>query len=1161
MENNPASLQPDSKKLTKTAEQRKALKITRFFTREGEDPLESVEYEKRSSVIRNPDGSVVFEMTDIEVPSFWSQLATDIIAQKYFRKTKVPQFDEKGNPLTDSNGNAIEGPESSAKLTISRMAECWRHWGEKYNYFATPDDAKAFEDELKYMLLHQMAAPNSPQWFNAGLTIKYGIKGKSQGHWYIDHNTKDIELTDDAYTHPQVHACFIQSIKDDLVNEGGIFDLITKEARIFKYGSGTGSNFSSLRGKGEPLSGGGFSSGLISFLKINDRAAVAVKSGGTTRRAAKMVCLDIDHPDIEDFINWKLNEEKKVASLVAGSRICKSYLNDIMKTAHETNSTNPRNNPRLAAKMKQAVMDGVPLNYIYRVLQLAKQGKAEIDFPVFDTHYESEAYETVSGQNANNSVRLSNEFIKAVKEDKDWELINRIDKQVSKTLKATDLWDKIAECAWHSADPGVQFDSTINEWHTCPNDGKIKASNPCSEYNFLDDTACNLASLNLAKFMNPANGEIEVEAFRHAIRLWTMVLEISVLMAGLPSKIIAEGTYNYRTLGLGFANIGTLLMVQGIPYDSDKGRTIAAAISSIMCAESYATSAEIAKSLGSFERYEANKDAMLRVIRNHRRAAYNSPKEEYEGLTVTPQGIDSEICPEYLNKASRESWDKALKNGEQYGFRNAQVTVLAPTGTIALLMDCDTTGVEPDFALVKFKKLAGGGYFKIVNQSVPKALYKLGYTKDQIKDIEAYVVGHGTLENAPHINNSSLKEKGFTEEKLDLLKKNLQNAFDISFAFNKWVLGEDFCNNVLKFTDEHLNNPNFSMLKALGFTKQQVEEANDYVCGTLTIENSPHLKKEHYPVFDCANKCGKTGKRYIDYKAHIKMMGAVQPFISGAISKTINMNNDATIEDIKDAYMLSWDLMLKADALYRDGSKLSQPLNSSADTIDEDELLALGEGAELDESIGPEFIQQKTTYKLQKQKLPSKRTGFVQEAVVGGHKVFIKTGEYNDGRLGEIFIDMYKEGAAYRSLLNCFAIAISKSLQYGVPLEEFVDSFTFTRFEPSGIVSGHENIKNATSILDYIFRVVGYEYLNREDLVHVKPAKKKQLDITNGASNPSSVSVPQKSFRRLTDTTKVTTAKMQGYTGDQCVECGSMKVKRNGACTVCEDCGSNTGCS
>ena len=1134
----------------------KGLIFKRVYTKEGKTPFELFTYEKRSSIIRNPDGSIVYEMNDIEVPKQWSQVATDILAQKYIRKKGVPQFDENKKPIIDKKtGKQLLGSEGGIQQVAHRLAFCWKNWGAKYGYFKSEKDANIFYDEAIFMIINQMVAPNSPQWFNTGLHTAYGITGDPQGHYYCDPITGELKKSENAYERPQPHACFIQAVSDNLVNEGGIFDLITREARLFKYGSGTGTNFSKIRGRGEPLSGGGNSSGLMSFLQILDRAAGAIKSGGTTRRAAKMVSLDLDHPDIEEFIDWKVKEEQKVASLVSGSITTSMHLNRIMKVAIEKKSTNIKENTLLRQEIKKAITANIPLNYIQRTLQLVKQGKTKLPFVVMDTHYESEAYLTVSGQNSNNSVRIPNEFFDALQRDDTWKLKWRTDGRTIKSINARDLWDKINYCAWMSADPGVQYDTTINEWHTCPKDGRINGSNPCSEYMFLDDTACNLASLNLVKFYDEEKNSFQTEKFKHAVRIWTTILEISVLMAQFPGKSIAKKSYLYRTLGLGFANIGTMLMKSGLPYDSKESRAIAGAISAIMGGESYRTSAELAKAVGPFPRYESNKKDMLRVIKNHRRAVYNVEPEKYEGLTIKPLGIDEKICPEYLLKSAKQAWDEALTLGERYGYRNAQVTVIAPTGTIGLVMDCDTTGVEPDFALVKFKKLAGGGYFKIVNQSVPFALKRLGYKEHEIEEIIKYATGHGTLRASPGITIKDLKDKGIPEEKLNEIEKQLPTAFELKYAFTKWSLGEEVLKD-LGFTKEQIEDPSLDVLMALGFSKEQIAKTEEYVCGTMTIEGAPHLKNEHLPVFDCANKCGKKGKRLIDYSGHIKMMAAVQPFILGAISKTINMASDASIKDIGDAYLESWKLMTKAVALYRDGSKLSQPLNASSE--DEADLLMLKDTDDIDETIGPEKIQEQMANYVKQRKLPRRRNGFTQAAIVGGQKIYLRTGEYEDGSLGELFLDTYKEGASYGALLNCFAISISKGLQYGVPLTDFVESFTFTRFEPSGPVIGDPVIKNATSIIDYVFRVLGHEYLGRKDFVHVKTMENSDKKIkTDRPIEPAK----EKQLRITAKDSKVYEAKSKGYTGEQCSTCGSMKLKRNGSCMVCEDCGSTTGCS
>jgi len=1091
------------------------MRINRRYTKEGQSPYVEIPFRTATSEIRNPDGSIVFRLENIEVPTHWSQVATDVLAQKYFRKAGIPvhlrRVEEETVPswlwrsvgdepkLTGLSKKDRYIGETSAKQVFDRLAGTWTYWGWKGGYFETEADARAFFDEHCYMLAMQMAAPNSPQWFNTGLHWAYGIDGPSQGHFYVDPFKGKLVTSQSAYEHPQPHACFIQSVEDDLVNENGIMDLWVREARLFKYGSGTGSNFSKLRGENEKLSGGGRSSGLMSFLKIGDRAAGAIKSGGTTRRAAKMVVVDADHPDIESYIDWKVIEEQKVANLVTGSKINQKHLKAVMKACINCEGEGddcftPDKNPALKREVKAARKMGVPDNYIQRVIQFAKQGYKDIYFPTYDTDWDSEAYLTVSGQNSNNSVRVTDEFLRAVEADSNWDLLARKDGKVTKTLKARELWDKIGYAAWACADPGIQFHTTVNDWHTCPASGEIRASNPCSEYMFLDDTACNLASLNLLTFRNKETKKFEIESYEHAVRLWTIVLEISVMMAQFPSKNIAELSYRYRTLGLGYANIGGLLMTSGIPYNSAEARALCGSLTALMTGVCYATSAEMARELGPFPGYADNREHMLRVIRNHRRAAHGETKD-YEQLSTPPVPLDHASCPDMeLVAHACAAWNRALELGYEYGFRNAQTTVIAPTGTIGLVMDCDTTGIEPDFALVKFKKLAGGGYFKIINRAVPEALRTLAYTESEIAEIEAYAVGHGTLSNAPGVNHTTLKAKGFDDATIKSIESKLVSAFDIKFVFNRWTLGDDVMKK-LGLSDEQIASPALDLLAHLGFGKREVEAANLHVCGAMTLEGAPHLKEEHYPVFDCANPCGRLGKRFLSVESHIRMMAAAQPFISGAISKTINMPNEATVEQCKESYMLSWRLALKANALYRDGSKLSQPLNSAliADEDDDDGIEAFLEKPQIARAQAlaervVEKIVERVSISRERERLPSRRKGYTQKAVVGGHKVYLRTGEYDDGRLGEIFVDMHKEGATLRSLLNNFAIAISLGLQYGVPLEEYVDAFTFTRFEPAGSVQGNDTIKMATSILDYVFRELAISYLGRYDLGHVDPS-------------------------------------------------------------------------
>ena len=1186
------------------------MKIQRRFTTAGESVWNTVDWTSRSTKITNADGSVVFEMNNTEIPADWSQLSADIMVSKYFRKAGVPQTLEDGTPELNDDGQAVTGPENSAKQVIHRLVGCWRSWGESHGYFDTPEDAESFYDELCSMMLTQMSAPNSPQWFNTGLNWAYGISGPAQGHFVADPETGDVTLADDAYSHPQPHACFIQSVSDDLVNAGGIMDLWTREARLFKYGSGTGSNFSHVRGGEEPLSGGGQSSGLMSFLKIGDSAAGAIKSGGTTRRAAKMVCLDVDHPDIEEFVTWKVREELKVAALVEGVK----HLSP--------------------AQQKQAKDLGLVLDY----------------------DFNGEAYQTVAGQNSNNSVRLSHDFLESVDREEQWDLIRRTDGEVAKSIPARGLWNTICDAAWHCADPGVQFDTSINDWHTCPKSGRINASNPCSEYMFLDDTACNLASLNLLKFYNSNTRTFDVDSFEHAIRLWTIVLEISVLMAAFPSEAIAHQSWKFRTLGLGFANLGAMLMQAGIAYDSDAGRAVCGAITATLTGRSYAVSAEMASELGPFDGFAENAEDMLRVIRNHRRAANGVTRDsgEYQKLRLAPMPINHALfLDDSINIANAgdllgravQAWDEALDLGGRHGFRNAQVTVIAPTGTIGLLMDCDTTGVEPDFALTKFKKLAGGGYFKIANQSLRPALLALGYTAIEVDQMMLYVMGTLSLDTpmpktvsdgGEEISlNVFLLNNGYTQEDIASINESLPTVFELSFSFASWIMPEHVLEAHGITREQATNDPTFNGLQLLGLTSNEISELNRRICGTGTIEGAPELQEQHLEVFDCANRCGETGVRYIAAKGHIKMMAACQPFITGAISKTINLPNDATTDDIGKAYWLSWELGLKANALYRDGCKLSQPLNAKADvtdvTIDDEEdnaeliaaqeevaceVVAAADMAEHDKPEVVERIVEKIIERPMRKRLPDTRHSITHHFNVAGHEGYLTVGMYEAGGPGELFIIMSKEGSTIGGLMDSLGTAISVALQYGVPIESLVNKFAFQRFEPQGITTNRD-IPFAKSLVDYIFQWMGMQFIegyreanipnrpststlptNNKSMLRATPVKEDKK-CTENADNDSITTlrnaiptsyggitpkmqsgeerIEQVVVSQQNTTTQISedgmqieetttqsslsraTAKLQGD-APACPTCGEITI-RNGTCYKCMNCGNSLGCS
>ncbi|MCL1908436.1 MAG: adenosylcobalamin-dependent ribonucleoside-diphosphate reductase [Holophagaceae bacterium] len=1120
------------------------MKFSRHFTNAGNDPLESIHFVPRASKITKLDGTVVFEAKDVYVPEAWSQVAVDILAQKYFRREGV---------------NSYSRGERDSRQVFHRLAGCWKHWGESNGYFSSQEDAQCFYDELVYMLANQMCAPNSPQWFNTGLHYAYGICGPSQGHSYVDPKSGEMRQSTSAYERPQPHACFIQSVSDDLVNGGGIMDLWKREARIFKYGSGTGTNFSRLRGAEEPLSGGGYSSGLMSFLHVGDRAAGAIKSGGTTRRAAKMVCLDLDHPDIEAFVDWKLHEERKVAMMAAGSQLIGKHWNVLCEAVEgsATNDANPKTNDKLRRALITASKEGVPGPLITQCMQRLAMGDFRRDMKILDTTWDGEGYSTVSGMNSNNSIRVPESFMNSLLNDGDWNLVRRTNGQVIKTLKARELWSRINYAAWACADPGIQFDTTINEWHTCPEDGRINASNPCSEYMFLDDTACNLASLNLCAFLKH-DGNFDIVGYRHAIRIWTVVLEISVLMAQFPSERIAQLSYDFRTLGLGYANLGAMLMRMGIPYDSEVGAQWCAALTAILTGDAYATSAEMAKELGPFPGYARNKEHMLRVIRNHRRAANDAPKGEYEQLSIKPQGLGEVGIPQELVLVARQSWDQALESGQRYGFRNAQVTVLAPTGTIGLLMDCDTTGIEPDFALVKYKKLAGGGYFKLINSALPSALTNLGYTKSQILEIERHAVGWQKItDETPGITRSDLLNKGWTEAEIISLEQKLPRAFDPIYVLDMDRLRDCFPSDCID-----------AFVEALA--------------GTLTVEGAPHLKPEHLPIFDCANKCGRKGQRYISPEGHLRMMAAAQPFLSGAISKTINLPSEYTVNQVASIYEASWKLMLKAVALYRDGSKMSQAMATNLDLLEGVAVLLDDESSTIERSDALARAMTQKVVRIYRRKMPDRRSGYTQSATIGGTKLYLRTGEYEDGTLGEIFLDLHKEGAGFRAVLNCFAIAISMGLQYGVPLEEYCEAFLFTKFEPQGMVQGSDTVKFSTSLIDFIFRELAISYLGRYELAQIPEeefmalAGKKlesQAQVFQGQytkmtplfpenySEQGTLDFCQEKYSVPTTVDAYQAAREKGFTGDPCPECGHFTMVRNGACLKCHTCGATTGCS
>ena len=1035
----------------------KGISFHRYYTEANVHPYDILKWVKKDSRIMDEKGNIIFELTDCEVPEGWSQLATDIAVSKYFRKAGVPQT----------------GHEVSARQMVTRVARTLRKAGElQGNYFASADDAEVFEMELTHLLINQMGAFNSPVWFNCGLWHEYGISGTSV-NYYWDQKTDTITEINNGYEHPQCSACFIQSVKDDMLS---IFDLVKNEAKLFKYGSGTGTNFSSLRGRGEKLSGGGTSSGVMSFLEVLDRGAASIKSGGTTRRAAKMVILDIDHPEIVDFILWKVREEKKAQILIASGE--------------------------------------------------------------YPSDYNGEAYKTVSGQNSNNSVRVTDAFMDAFLNDQEWNTISRTSGEKMNTYQAREIMEMIAQSAWSCADPGIQFDTTINTWHMVPNSGRINGSNPCSEYMFLDDSACNLASLNLMKYMH--DGTFDIAGYRHGVEVFLTAMDIIIDFASYPTAQIAGNSHTFRPLGLGYANLGTLLMTMGIPYDSEEGRAWAGALTAMLHSRAYAHSAELAHEKEPFSEYDLNKEPALHVIQKHRDAAFS---------------INTQKAPQYIIDGAREDADRMLALAQKYGVRNAQVTNIAPTGTIGLLMDCDTTGVEPDFGLVKFKKLAGGGFFKIVNQSVREALHNVGYTDIQIDAIITYAVGTGTLAGAPHINEETLREKGFTDADIHAINEKLPGSFDLEHALTHDAISAETFQR-LGVSSEQLEDTSFRLLVHLGFSEDEIEEASKVICGVMMVEGAPDLNKEHLAIFDCANKCGKYGTRSIAAMGHVRMMAAVQPFISGAISKTVNLPFEATAEEIKQTYIEAWRLGVKAIAVYRDGSKGSQPLSS-------------GTTQKKKEYVEKE-VETKIEYRPMRRRLADERSALTHKFSIAGHKGFVTVGLYDDGTPGEIFITMSKEGTVISGLLDAFATSISFALQYGVPLRDLVNKFAHMRFEPSGFTKNIQ-IPIAKSIVDYIFRWMAVKFLPRDDWagvgIHVDESQLQEME-TPSATPPTShiddTTQPQLSLDTPPANTHriIHSSRPFDVTGDSptCDSCGGL-MTRSGTCYKCMNCGSTSGCS
>jgi ribonucleoside-diphosphate reductase alpha chain len=1045
------------------------LKIQKIFTKNCCDAYDNIKFKNAQSVLKNLDGSVAKESAELIVPEHWSSIAIDVLARNYIRKKGIskhlkkvyeigiPEWLQRSEP--DTTHKYEDTQETDSRKVFDRLAGTWTYWGFKEGYFDSEQDARNYFDEMRYMLAMQYGAPNSPQWFNTGLHWAYGIAGAPQGHYYFDEIMQTIKQSQSAYERPQPHACFIQSVKDDLVNEGGIMDLFVKEARVFKYGSGSGTNFSNIRGAGESLSGGGVSSGLISFLRIGDTIGGCIQSGGTTRRAAKMVIVDIDHPDIEDFIKWKMNEEGKVIDFVVGSRILSNYAKQLISNY---------NDKEKLRNVIESNKECIPETYTLRVLSMLESDWI-IDTTETDMHWETGAYRNVFGQNSNNSVRVNDAFLNAIENNQEFNLINRCDGKIAKTVKAKDLWSQIAKASWACADPGVQYDTTINSWNTCANDDRIKASNPCSEYMFLDDTACNLASLNLSKFLDD-DEQFNIENFKHACELWTITLELSIVMAQLNSPVMAQKTHDYRTLGLGYGNLGNLLIQLGIAYNSAEGRNTAAAITSLMQATAYATSVKLAKCKGPFTRYYANKEPMMRIMRNHARASGVEELGSYESLNIAPPKLNPQLCKiPYIAEESQKTWRRALSEGEKYGFRNAQTTLIAPTGTIGMIMDFKTTGIEPQFAQVTLKQLAGGGYWKMINANLIKALKKLGYSEIQIQEINHYVVGEGKFKTT---FENWLRQVGFDNQSIENVNASLKTAISISNIFSPKILGTELMNK-FGIAKEEYEKSDFNLLQRLGAKQSEIEEMDHYVCGHMTFEGAPHLRPEHLPVFDCA-VAGGSGTRSISYQGHLKMMAAVQPFLSGAISKTVNLPWDVTPQDFENVHMLAWELGLKSVAVYRDNSKYSQAITTKSKKCLDKFLQTQPPIAAEQHSNATSIQPRNDSFK------PFRSRGYTQHVLIGESSLWHTTGEDENGQLRNVLLTYGKEGGNLRGWAGAWGRILSMYLQEkgDTALLHVYKAFRHSKFEPLGTVIGHPSIKHATSIPDYIVEDLAQAYPN-----------------------------------------------------------------------------------
>ncbi len=1056
--------------------------ITRLITDQATDPFAGVTFRKVDVEICSADPAARVCLTDIEVPAQWSYTAAETFVRYYIRRAgvpavltrvkerDVPEWLWRAVPDTAAMQALPEAQrtthETSAKQVFLRLAGAWTYWGVKAGYFDHDTDAQAFHDEVAAMLARQVMAPNSPQWLNNGLFWAYGMAGPAQGHFFGDIETGKLKPSNNAYERPQLHACFLHGVRDELVNEGGIMHLYEREARVFKYGSGAGANLSSIRGAGEGLSGGAATPGLMRFLGIGDKAAGAIHAGGLPRQAGKMVVVDIDHPDVLGFIRWKGEEQYKAAALITGARVMRQHLSGVMAAITQGSGEgrfNPQQNAALKAAITRAKRAMIPGSAIERVMAYARQGYRELHIPIYTAEAGSEVFFTVSAHQTKQAVRVTHRFMQAAEDKEKFALRRRTDGSVARHVPAAELFDDIAHAVWATGGPTIHFADTITRAHSCPETDRIRASTPASEYLFLDDTAAPLAVVNLLACAD-GRGFLDLDLFAHVVKCATLMLDISISMAQYPSRAMARLTLDTRPIGLGMANFAALLMRMGYAYDSDEARATAAAIAGLLTGEAALVSAELAKELGEFAEFKKNRSHYLKLLAAKRDLVLHGDRQDAPALT----SLEALPQPE-LADALKRVWELAYIKAGAYGLRHAQLSCVPPTSTIARVMDCETLGLTPVASLVRFQPQPQGGVRKHLSSHVRYGLGSLGYSPAQMDEMARYVCGHRSLQHASAVSHTALAAHGFGAAELKAIEETLADAADIHAAFDPFVLGERFCREVLKLPAGALHDANFSVLQHLGFSEEEIAEADAYACGMRTLEGAPHLRAEDAAVFAAG----------VSAEAQINLLAAAQQFLTGGIAHTVMLPHATGMETCQELIRQAWRAGLKSLTLMREGAALYDEVALDTEvTEDADDALVFREArASISGSVSQVAAQLVQQFMQGRRELPLRRNGFTQKAAIGGHTVYLRTGDYEDGQLGEIFLDLPQEPEAYRALASQFARAISIALQYGVPLPAFVEAFTRQQFAPCGPVEGSDVMQEASSLLDYVFRELGAAYL------------------------------------------------------------------------------------